>query len=155
MNSRIKITFMKDFFKDIFEYHNHYNQKLIIQLIGYNNQLPERTFQLFYHSINAQKNWNEIIKGSEKFTIAPITSIEECTEIDNYNFKETMKIVDERELDEIIRFRNSNGTEFTNSIQEILFHVANHFTHHRGQIISDFRQSGIEPIRTDYIFYKR
>lgn len=40
-------------------------------------------------------------------------------------------------------------------IQQILFHIANHFTHHRGQIISDLRQNGIEPRISDYIFYKR
>jgi uncharacterized damage-inducible protein DinB len=45
--------------------------------------------------------------------------------------------------------------EYINSIQQILFHVANHFSHHKGQIISDLRQSGIDPIVIDYIFYKR
>ena len=82
-------------------------------------------------------------------------SLEECAVIDNENYQETLKILDERGLEEVIIYKNSKGTEFDNTIQQILFHIANHFSHHKGQIISDIRQGGIDPIVTDYIFYKR
>ena len=146
---------MKEFFKDIFEYHNHFNQKLIKQLIKYENKLPERTIPLFSHSINAQQIWNSRIMEKEKLGVHQVHSLDECARIDNENYRETLKILDERELDEKIEYKNSKGTEFNNSIQQILFHIANHFSHHKGQIIWDLRQSGIEPIVTDYIFYKR
>ena len=146
---------MKAFFKDIFEYHNHFNQKLIEQLIEYENNLPERTIPLFSHSINAQQIWNARITGKEKLGVHQIHSLKKCSRIDHENYQETLKIIDERELEEKIAYKNSKGTEFGNSIQQILFHVANHFSHHKGQIISDLRQNGIDPIVTDYIFYKR
>lgn len=75
--------------------------------------------------------------------------------IDTDNFKETLRIIDEYKLNKVISYSNSTGKEFNNSIQQILFHVANHFSHHKGQIISDLRQNGITPLLTDYIFYKR
>ena len=146
---------MKKFFKDIFEYHNHFNQKLIKQLIDYENKLPERAIPLLSHSINAQQIWNSRITEKEKLGVHQVHSLDECARIDNENYRETLKILDERELDEKIEYKNSKGTEFNNSIQQILFHIANHFSHHKGQIISDLRQGGIEPIVTDYIFYKR
>lgn len=146
---------MKEFFKDIFEYHNHFNQKLIEQLIFYESELPERTLPLFSHSINAQQIWNARIMEEEKLDVYQVHKLEECKRIDNKNYQQTLKILNERDLDELIKYKNSKGTEFNNSIKQILFHVANHFSHHKGQIISDLRQSGIDPIVTDYIFYKR
>lgn len=146
---------MKEFFKDIFEYHHHFNQKLIEQLIENESVLPERTISLFSHSINAQQIWNARITNKEKFGVHQNHSLPECSRIDNDNYNETLKILDGHGLDEKIIYTNSKGTEFNNSIQQILFHIANHFSHHKGQIISDLRQSGIDPIVTDYIFYKR
>lgn len=146
---------MKEFFNDIFEYHNHFNQKLIEQLNEYENILPERTIPLFSHSINAQQIWNARITGKEKLGVHQVHSLKECAGIDNENYQETLRIIDERVLEERVIYKNSKGTEFDNSIQQILFHIANHFSHHKGQIITDIRQSGIDPIVTDYIFYKR
>lgn len=146
---------MKEFFKDIFEYHNHFNQKLAEQLTENENEITSRTIPLFSHSINAQQIWNARILNKSQFGVHELHSLEECKRIDNDNFKNVIKILNERELDELISYCNSKGEEFKNSIQQILFHVANHFTHHKGQIISDLRQNGISPIVTDYIFYKR
>ena len=146
---------MKEFFKDIFEYHNHFNQKLIEQLMENESEITERTIPLLSHSINAQQIWNARISNDEKFGVHENHSLEKCLRIDNENYIQTMNIIDKRELNEIITYANSKGTEFNNSIQQILFHISNHFSHHKGQIISDLRQSGINPIVTDYIFYKR
>jgi uncharacterized damage-inducible protein DinB len=71
------------------------------------------------------------------------------------NLDTTVKILNTLPIDKSITYKTFKGDGYTNTIQDILFHVSNHSTHHRGQIISDFRQSGIEPIVTDYIFYKR
>ncbi len=146
---------MKAFFKDIFEYLTHFNQKLINQLIENENILPERTIPLFSHSINAQQIWNARITGKETLNVHQNHTLQECKRIDNDNYIETLKILSGHELDEEITYTNSKGTEFKNSIQQIFFHISNHFSHHKGQVISDLRQRGIDPIATDYIFYKR
>jgi hypothetical protein len=100
---------MKVFFKDIFEYHNHFNQKLIAQLIEFENELPERTIPLFSHSINAHQIWNARITGKEKLGIHQLNSLQECAEIDIVNYQDTLRILDECELEEKIVYRNSNG----------------------------------------------
>lgn len=146
---------MEEFFKDIFEYHNHFNQKLIEQLIENQNSLPERTIPLFSHSINAQQIWNARITNKEKLGVHAEHTLEECKRIDNQNYNETLEILKEHELNENTIYTNSQGEKFNNTIQQIFFHISNHFSHHKGQIISDLRQSGSNPIVTDYIFYKR
>lgn len=146
---------MKAFFKDIFEYHNHFNQKLIDQLIANESILSERTIPLVSHSINAHQIWNARIIGKQSVGVFQNHSLKECKLIDDENYNDTRGILNDRELDDKIVYTNSKGIEFSNSIQEILFHVVNHFSHHKGQIISDLRQIGIAPIVTDYIFYKR
>lgn len=146
---------MKKFFQDIFEYHHHYNQKLLTQLIEVKERLPARTFPLFSHSLNAHQIWNARITTREELGVHQNHGPEDCRRIDSENLKDTQQILEERNLEEVITYRTSKGMVFSNSVQDILFHVANHFTHHRGQIISDIRQSGYDPIITDYIFYKR
>lgn len=146
---------MRDFFSDIFDYHNHFNQKLIGQLIDNERVLPAGTIPLFCHIINAHQIWNSRITNREKFGVHQLHSLSICSQIDNDNFKETQNILKRFSLDKRIMYSNSKGNEFGNSIRDILFHIANHSSHHKGQIISALRQSGIEPIVTDYIFYKR
>ncbi len=146
---------MKAFFKDIFEYHHHINLKLIEQLIENENRLPVQTIPLFSHSINAHQIWNARIINKEELGVHQNHTLQGCTRIDNNNYQETLKILNDYELDKLITYTNSKGITFKNSIQQIFFHISNHFSHHRGQIISDLRQSRIEPIATDYIFYKR
>ncbi len=146
---------MKAFFKDIFEYHHHFNQTLMKQMIENEKKLSERIVLLLSHSINAHQIWNARITEKEKLGVHQLHSLKECLKIDAENYKDSLKIIDERDLQEKIVYQNSKGKEFNNSIQQILFHIANHFSHHKGQIISDLKQSGVEPIVTDYIFYKR
>ena len=110
---------------------------------------------LFSHSINAHQIWNARITGKEELGVHQVHSLHKCARLDNENYLDTLKILEERELEDHIAYSNSKGVKFNNSIRDVLFHIANHFSHHKGQIISDLRQSGIEPIVTDYIFYKR
>lgn len=146
---------MIEFFKDVFEYHNHFNQKLAHLLIQHSSSISERTIPLFSHMINAHHIWNSRILQTKSFGVNDVRSLEENKDIDNLNYKETLRILSAFNLDESINYRTSKGDEFKNSIQQVLFHVVNHHTHHRAQIISDLRQNGIQPISTDYIFYRR
>lgn len=146
---------MKDFFKDIFEYHHHFNQKLTVLFIKYSDKISERTMPLFSHCLNAHQIWNSRILMTKPYGVNQLHDLSECKSIDEENYHDTLKILDGHDLHEIISYKNSKGDSFRNSIRDILFHISNHSTHHKGQLISDLRQNGIEPIVTDYIFYKR
>lgn len=146
---------MNIFFKDIFQYQHHFNQQLGEVLEQYNQSLTARTVPLFSHMLNAHQIWNARISGMEPFGVNDIHDLADCSSIDQDNFNKTMQILETQDLSIEVSYSNSKGQSFVNTIQEILFHVSNHHTHHRGQIISDLRMKGISPPVTDYIFYKR
>ncbi len=146
---------MKTFFKDIFEYHNYMNQKLLELFLQNSDKVSERSVFLFSHSINAHQIWNSRILKTKPVELNNVHSIEICQSMDNQNYQNTLIILEEFDFNTKIIYQNSKGKKIVNSVHEILFHIANHLTHHKGQIIADLRKNGIEPIITDYIYFKR
>lgn len=55
----------------------------------------------------------------------------------------------------LITYRNSSGVEYTNTLEDILLHVAEHGVYHRGQVALLVRASGGNAIPTDYIIFTR
>lgn len=146
---------MKAHFIDLLEYNLHFNQSLIKIYLERKDSFNEKMISLINHILNAQQVWNSRIIIEDSFGVWQINPDEKLSEINQSNFDNSIKILNERNLDEIIIYRNSKGDEFQNSIQEIFFHFINHSTYHRGQIAMLMKQAGLEPINTDYIFYKR
>ncbi|MFY0624715.1 MAG: damage-inducible protein DinB [Reichenbachiella sp.] len=146
---------MQSFFREIFEYHHHFNQQFISQIEDKLAELPDRVTYLLSHNINAHLVWNTRILGGSLPAMQEEYPLVTVRELDTKNYQNTLDIIDSRELSESISYNNSKNESFENSLQDILFHVNNHHTHHRGQLISDIRQSGFAPIPSDYIFFKR
>ena len=142
-------------FRDIFAYHHATNQQLLDAILQREGELPERTFPLFCHVLRAHQIWNARIL--ERPTLAVFGSLRkaECSPLDRLNYRQTLDILDRRAPDETIIYTSSEGIRYATKLADILFHVSNHHSHHRGQIIRDFRQAGLEPLKTDYIFSKR
>jgi uncharacterized damage-inducible protein DinB len=147
---------MKLFFKELFEYNHHFNQELSGLFVEKRNIISERSVKLFSHILSAHHIWNSRIAGKQStFGVWDIHPIEQFSEIDDKNFSETVLALNHVDLGSIILYKTTKGQAFENKISDILFHVINHSTYHRGQIAADFRQTGTEPLSTDYIFYKR
>lgn len=146
---------MKEFFIEIFGYHHYFNGLLIEQLALHETALPQRTYPLFCHVLNASQVWNSRILGLPPLGVHQVHTFSDCTHVNNDIMQGVSSIVEHRDLSETIDYVNTAGKAFSNTIRDILFHSANHATHHKGQIIADFRLSGIEPLVTDYIMYKR
>ena len=143
------------FFQEIFAYHHHYNQA-IVDIIQKNElKIPDKVFSLFSHILNAHQIWNSRILGATSYEVWQSHALDTYKEIDERNFSDTLTILKKESLEKAVTYKNFKGDGFSNSIRDILFQIANHTTHHRGQIILLFRQSEIEPPITDYIFYLR
>lgn len=146
---------MKDKLIDLFEYTYHFNREMI-KIISENiSKFDEKTISLINHTLNAQQVWNSRILGEKSFEVWQINPFEKLEEINHQNFQKSIQIIENSDFDQRIEYQNSKGTKFENSIFEILFQAINHSTYHRGQINSLLKQNGIEPLLTDYIFYKR
>lgn len=147
---------MKQFFKELFEYSHHFNQKLTEFFNDNPNKTSKKSIKLFNHVLNAHQIWdNRIAPQQTPFEVWELHNIQDLKNIDKINYEQTLQILDKFDLNETIDYSNSKGQAFGNSIRDILFHVINHSTYHRGQIATDFKQNGLDPLVTDYIFYKR
>lgn len=146
---------MKEKFIELFEYNYHFNNKLI-EFISENFQLrSEKTVKLLNHLINAQQIWNARISNESEFEVWQINDWNNISKINTDNYSKTLEIINNESPENSIEYKNSKGQKFTNKIEDVLFHVINHSTYHRAQIATDIKNNGIEPINTDYIFYKR
>lgn len=141
---------------ELFQYNTHCNQQ-VIELIKVNkNTCPEKAVLLLNHTLNAHHIWNARINGiSNKFGVWEIHPAEQLQQIDKENKAVTETILSKSQLTSPITYQNMRGETFTNTIGDILFHIINHSTYHRGQIQSELKNSGVAPASLDYIFYKR
>ena len=142
-------------FHRIFEYHRTTNDRLLYALDSHGDQLPARSYPLYCHILNAHQIWNARILNRPPFGVRDVHTYEDCGVINADNYRETLSILERYDLEHPVNYATSSGDRYQNTVEDILFHVANHTAHHRGQIIADFRAAGLPPIQTDYIFYLR
>lgn len=146
---------MKEKLIDLFEYTYHFNTEMIKVISGNLESVDEKTISLINHTINAQQIWNSRILNEKTFEVWQINPFEVLGEINLQNFEKSIEIINNFDPDQKITYQNSRGAAFENTVFEMLFQAINHSTYHRGQINSLLKQSGIDPVLTDYIFYKR
>lgn len=147
---------MKSFYRELFEYSYHFNQKLADVFTENADKTSEKSVKLFNHILNAHQIWNNRINPKQTtFGVWELHAVQDLKSIDKTNYEQTLQILDKFDLTETINYTNSKGQTFSNNIHDILFHLINHSTYHRGQIATEFRQNGLDPLVTDYIFYKR
>ena len=144
------------FFNQLFDY-NFYCNKRLIDTCAVIDVLPEKSRLLFSHILNAHHIWNARIRERKpEFEVFQLHDTKSWGDIHYENQRSSFEITSNTEdFERRIDYENSQGRLFTSTIQDMLFHIINHSTHHRGQIAMDFRQNGIEPLSMDYIHYKR
>lgn len=147
---------MKAFFHQVFDYNYHSNKQLITVCSGL-DEVPDKSAKLFNHILNAHHIWNaRIMDRTSEFAVWQTHKLGLWEEIHYDNQRNSFEIISNAELwQQRIKYEDSEGAHFSSSLQDILFHIINHSTHHRGQILSDFRANGIDPPIQDYIYYKR
>jgi uncharacterized damage-inducible protein DinB len=144
---------MKPFFKELFTYCDFFNGK-IIEILNENQAvIPQKTIRLFNHTLNAHQIWNSRILNQTPFGVWDIHALEDLATINKKNQALSLEIIDQYDFEQVITYKNSRGEQFSKLVRDILFHVVNHSTYHRGQIMADLREHNIEPVSSDYIFY--
>lgn len=63
--------------------------------------------------------------------------------------------LDDAALDRVVDYRTTAGVPYTSRMDEMLRHVVNHSTYHRGQVVTMLRQLGATPPATDLIAFYR
>jgi uncharacterized damage-inducible protein DinB len=147
---------MKAFFHQLFDYNFYCNKKLIKTCIRLES-IPENSVRLFSHVLNAHHIWNaRILDQAPALGVWDVHEASSWGDVHYQNQRDSFEIITNAgPFDKRITYETSEGRTFANSLQDILFHIINHSTHHRAQVATDFRASGLEPLALDYIVYKR
>ena len=120
---------------------------------------PAQALDLFAHIAGAEHEWLSRIQGRPgKHAIWPKMTVDKCAALVRENHVELQKLAEEADGEggqRMITYRNSSGAEWTNSLEDILLHLANHGVYHRGQVALLVRASGGKAIGTDYILFMR
>jgi len=112
--------------------------------------------RLFSHVLNAQHIWAKRISGEKPlYGVWDVHAKEKFESIAVENFKLIRAALSANALDKRILYSNSQGVQYENRLDEILFHLFNHSTYHRGQVVTLLKKEGFTPPVTDYIMLKR
>jgi uncharacterized damage-inducible protein DinB len=115
---------------------------------------------LLAHVLAAERLWHLRLQG-EDWTSQPVwpeLSLAACAALAAENaktYEAYMPTLDEAALARTVTYTNSKGVTYTNTVGDILLHVAMHGSHHRGQIASMLRRAETEPPAVDYIVFVR
>lgn len=147
---------MKIFFNELYDYNFFCNKKIIGECAAV-QKVPVKTQELFSHILNAHHIWNSRISGNKpEFNVWQIHDVKVWSDIHYENQRNSFEIITNADsFEKRIDYENSEGRSYTNTLKDILFHIINHSTNHRGQIAMDFRKNNLEPVVLDYVFYKR
>ena len=147
---------MIPFFTEVFDYNLNVNQKLADVFTEHPDTSPEKARRLFCHILNAHHLWNNRIEPTQPgFGVWEMHDTQNLKAINQANYDKSMQILNSLEPSYTLSYTNTTGQAFTSRVSDILFHIINHSTYHRGQIAALFRENGLEPLATDYIIFKR
>jgi uncharacterized damage-inducible protein DinB len=115
-----------------------------------------------YHIWDAEVIWYERMKGGEVMVWPSTTfngSNEEFLKLYLAHSNELAAFITTKDtafLESKINYKNMKGIEYSTPVEEILFHLVNHGSYHRGQLITMLRTLGFTQIvNTDLIAYVR
>ncbi|WP_350284284.1 DinB family protein [uncultured Croceitalea sp.] len=147
---------MKNFLNQLFDYNFYCNKKLIAQAEGL-AKYPEHSAKLFSHILNAHHIWNKRIMGLDReFDVWQLHDKDTWADIHYENQRSTFEVIRNTEdFNKRIDYETTEGRLFASDLKDILFHIINHSTHHRGQLLADLRANDLDIEELDFILYKR
>jgi uncharacterized damage-inducible protein DinB len=114
--------------------------------------------RLYAHLAGAAHIWHARLEGrAPEHPVWPELALDDATALAATSIAGLRAIASEgdRTFAREVEYRTTSGQPFTNTVADILAHVALHGSYHRGQVALLVRQGGGTPAMTDYIMYVR
>jgi uncharacterized damage-inducible protein DinB len=115
-----------------------------------------------FHMMGAEEIWLKRWKGenpasfhkAEEYpTFDALTGHWDMVEHEMIGFCHMLKT--ESDIQRIVVYKDLKGNEYSQPLSQLMQHLANHSTYHRGQIVTLLRQLGVKPVGTDLVAYYR
>ena len=150
---------MKDYFLRLNEY-NIWANNNTAESIRNTVDLDSKALELFSHILIAQTIWLDRISQNRISFESPWIklSTEELEPLSqkSYNdWKNYLENIGEAEFSKFVEYKNVKGNTFINKLSDIIAHVFNHSSYHRGQIAQHVNKSNGKPAITDFIAFAR
>jgi uncharacterized damage-inducible protein DinB len=160
-------------------------KEMLLQLAAYNywanslllatiDQLPEEkqtmenasSFPSLYktvlHMWDAESIWWQRVKLLDRLNIpsenfrGDMKELSQALLLQNKLWNEWISGNQEYMLQHVFQYQNSKREQFKQPVYQMLLHLFNHGTYHRGQLVTLLRQVGVEKIpATDFIIWSR
>jgi uncharacterized damage-inducible protein DinB len=113
------------------------------------------------HMVSAERIWLSRVQGAaeapilEGTDVPTLASLRAVWEQVGYDMARFLGGITDKKLQESITARSPKGEMYTHTIGQVISHVVDHSTYHRGQVITLMRQLGVVPPNTGMITFFR
>ena len=148
---------MKNHLLKLYRY-NAWANRRVIGCIEQQAVSNPKILSIFGHLVSAQFIWLNRFKGLPKstFLLWGDYSVVELKQMVEDAASAWIAFIEETEsFERVLKYNNYVGDYYENKLEEIMVHLVNHGSYHRGQVALLLRQNGYEPINTDLITYER
>ena len=161
---------MKELLLQFAAYHIWANELLlqtILQLPGEKQQetIPSSFPSLYktvLHMWDAESIWwqrlklqERVVRPGDQFT-GNMQELSEQLIQQNRQWLEWMNNAGDHQLQHVFQYQNTKRESFKQPVYQMLLHLFNHGTYHRGQLVTMLRHLGVEKIpQTDFIVWSR
>lgn len=161
---------MKEMLKQYATYNNWANHKLMDVILSHPEELHQKEVassfsnlhKTILHMWDADSVWWQRVKLHERI-IVPSENFNGTTKDivngllnQSRQWEEWVSSASELSLSHVFQYQNSKKEHFKQPVWQVVLHVFNHATYHRGQLVTMLRQLGIEKIPpTDFIVWSR
>ncbi|MFL5727861.1 MAG: DinB family protein [Cytophagaceae bacterium] len=150
---------MREYFIKLFKY-NDWANNLILDTLSKTDIKDPDVYKIFSHVINAQFIWMSRITGNKAihkavWSIHPLEDLKKFSKESTAMWLEYLSKLDGQEMQRSISYSNSEGASFQNIVGDMLPHIVNHASYHRGQVNKLIRREGHPVNNTDFITWRR
>jgi uncharacterized damage-inducible protein DinB len=148
---------MKQQITSLFEYEKWANAR-ILDGISQLKEPDEKMLDIMSHILLVQMVWYSRMAGVAAPPVWEKKSLQQCKEIYAVNNKILEPFIAKQTKDTItstVDYKNTKGEKYSNTVLQILTHLFNHSTYHRGQIVERLKSKIAKMPETDYIVFLR
>lgn len=160
---------MKHEMEDLFAYDRWANRRVLDACAALPDEAVRRDMDSSFPSVLATlehvlssewiwlERWNgrSPLAAPDAWDLSTLVRIrEEWARVENAQAAFLRSLTDDG-LSDPVEYRNTRGQQFTAPLGQLMRHMVNHSTYHRGQIATMLRQLGHAPPATDLVLYHR
>lgn len=148
---------MEQYFLKLYQYNAWANNQVIKSLVN-QSVADEKALSIMSHLLAAPFIWLNRIKGLPKSEVKlwetqDLDTLQQMAEEGASIWLDF--ITNTKSFDRDLSYTNYVGSPYVTNVEQIMIHLVNHSSYHRGQVALRIRQLGLQPVNTDYITYDR